>query len=321
MKNMKITDTKEIIEELNYLTRDLDTGEMLSLDSLDVKSSNFYKIMQTLEVLDASFVTYSDLTQTGMLLLAQIAGASPTLREINISENKLGENGVKVAAELAKSTSLESIDMKSNKLGEHGVMVATELAKSTSLESIDMKSNRLGEHGAIVAAELAKLKTLTSVDMSWNGLGKHGAIVAAELAKSTSLESINMSWNYLGEHGAIVATELAKLKTLTSINMSWNGLGENGVKVATELAKSKSLTKLKMDLFIMEKQDAENITKVIDDHNTPKYISAIIDEIGDFASYEIASKRVSIGDVIKQVAEDSGEGVIGDYYDNIIVLE
>ena len=205
---MKLTEIPGAIEDLNNLTKDLAPGTLLDLDSSALRGSNFYKAMQTLEVLDASLASSEGLTSAGMQLLAQIAGASPSLRKIDISYNSLGENGAPVAKALAGSTTLESVDISGNKLRKNGVGVAKALASSTTLKSVDISWNDLGESGAPVAKALAGSTTLKSVKIDRNNLGENGVDVAKIFAGSHSLSNLNVGFSTMPKERVTAIEEI-----------------------------------------------------------------------------------------------------------------
>ncbi|WP_264711384.1 leucine-rich repeat domain-containing protein [Wolbachia endosymbiont (group A) of Andrena haemorrhoa] len=136
----------------------------------------------------------------------------------------------KAVKKLAQLKNLTSLDLSGNKIDDEG---AKELAKLANLTSLDLSSNKIGYEGV---KELAQLKNLTSLNLSGNKIGSEGVKELTKLANLTSLSLVNCGIGYKD------IGELAQLKNLTSLNLSSDKVSDKGVKELAKLANLTSLS-------------------------------------------------------------------------------
>lgn len=189
---------------------------------------------------------FNRLRAEGAKLIAEVT----TLKVLDISGNKIGDEG---AEALARNFHLTSLTVTlCSRIGFVGV---TALAKNTTLKELDLGGNHIGDGGAQALAENTTLRTLGLQSCGLSLLG------IAVLLKNTTLTSLSLGYNDLKNEGAIL---LASSTTLFSLSLMANRIGFQGIKA---LAQNTNLTSLNLtrNNFVPELGDsstaAEEMTK------------------------------------------------------------
>ena len=126
-----------------------------------------------------------------ILIIAQIAALSPTLKAIDISFNDLEEFSPDVAAALARSRSIDEVYMEQTNLGSNGIYVARYFAQS-SIRTIDLSSNGLKESGPDVAEALASSRSINAVYIDHNKLGNNLCKTLENLLSSDTIRAVSI---------------------------------------------------------------------------------------------------------------------------------
>ncbi|KAJ7988019.1 hypothetical protein DPEC_G00319290 [Dallia pectoralis] len=151
----------------------------------------------------------------------------PSLRDLNLSHNLIGDRGARAIGKLLNRSKLESLTAHDNNIGGPGAQaIAHGLTNNTSLLSLDLRLNRLGDEG--------------------------GQVIAQALLTNGTLERLHLGGNEMTEPTAIMLSQvLVQNKTLKSINLACNRLGLDGGKVLEE-GMSHNTTVLECDLRLTE---------------------------------------------------------------------
>jgi len=104
-----------------------------------------------------------DLSNLGLTRVPEGLTELDWLRELNLSENGIGEEGARALSGLVNLTTL---DLSSNRIGDKDVQALLGLLNLTSL---DLGGNQIGDRGV---QALSGLLNLTSLDLSGNGSAK-----------------------------------------------------------------------------------------------------------------------------------------------------
>ncbi|XP_041721707.1 dynein regulatory complex subunit 5 [Coregonus clupeaformis] len=134
----------------------------------------------------------------------------PSLRELNLSHNLIGDRGARAIGKLLNRSKLESLTVYDNNIRGPGAQaIAYALAKNSSLLSLNLRLNRLGDEGGqAIAQALLKNRTLEWLHLGGNEMTEPTATVLSQvLVQNNTLRSINLSCNRLGIDGGKVLEE------------------------------------------------------------------------------------------------------------------
>jgi Ran GTPase-activating protein (RanGAP) involved in mRNA processing and transport len=92
------------------------------------------------------------------LLVASVlqSGATPRLRELDLSFNTIGDSGAKaIAAALPHAPQVERLDLSDNRIGDAGAAaLANALLRSPSVAWLNLHTNLIGDQGALALANV-----------------------------------------------------------------------------------------------------------------------------------------------------------------------
>ncbi|XP_059817765.1 ribonuclease inhibitor-like [Hypanus sabinus] len=212
---------------------------------------------------------YVGLTDSGAEDLISALSTNPSLTELNLSGNKLGDSGVKLV-----SAALRNPECKIQRLGLSGVGLTdsgaedlvSALSTNPSLTELDLSGNKLGDSGVkLVSAALrnpeCKIQKLWLGDVGLTDSGAEDLVSA--LSTNPSLTDLSLSGNKLGDSGVKLVSAalrnpeckiqrlwlgdvgltdsgaedlvsaLSTNPSLTDLSLSGNKLGDSGVKLVS----------------------------------------------------------------------------------------
>ncbi|XP_062895928.1 NACHT, LRR and PYD domains-containing protein 12-like isoform X2 [Mobula hypostoma] len=195
------------------------------------------------------------LTDSAVEDLASALSTNPSLTELDLGANKLGDSGVKLVSE-----ALRNPECKIQKLGLDNVGLtdsavedlASALSTNPSLTELDLGANKLGDSGVKLVSEAlrnpeCKIQKLWLYDV---GLTANGAKdLISTLSTNRSLTELSLNDNNLGDSGvkllsAALRISKCKLQKLWLRNV---GLTDSGVEdLASVLSTNPSLTELNL---------------------------------------------------------------------------
>ncbi len=199
------------VKELNCLASNKSIG-------YQVRQSAIYKKVTNAQELSASAIIIK-LTPEALLILAKIVSDSPLLKELYLSNNRLGAQSLKVVETIAESLSLEKVDLSHNKMGAAGLAVVQALVKLPSLNELNLRNNQLGPFVPNLAEILAK-SPLKILHLSYNQLGADGPMIVKHLFNIPSLKKVTLDhaeptiveqFEYNNEGAAIIQEALDPL--------------------------------------------------------------------------------------------------------------
>ncbi|KAL2244063.1 RAN GTPase-activating protein 2 [Sesamum indicum] len=175
------------------------------------------------------------------------------LRYLNISDNALGEKGVRAFGKLLQSqTSLEELYLMNDGISKEAAQAVCELVPSTEkLRVLHFHNNMTGDEGAIAISEiLRRCPSLEDFRCSSTRVGSEGGVaLSAALAKCKNLKKLDLRDNMFGiEAGVKLSESLYKNEYLTEIYLSYLNLEDDGaIAIANALKEAApSLTVLEM---------------------------------------------------------------------------
>ncbi|KAL1251842.1 hypothetical protein QQF64_019638, partial [Cirrhinus molitorella] len=179
------------------------------------------------------------ITEKQCLILTSALKSNPShLRELNLSENKLGGFGVKNLSDLLMNPQfkLEKLDLRECSITEKQCLILTSALKSnpSHLRELNLSGNKIGDSG---------VKNLSDLLMN----------------PQFKLEKLNLWRCSITEKQCLILTSALKSNPshLRELNLSWNKLGDSGVKNLSDLLMNPQFKLEKLDLWrccITEKQ-------------------------------------------------------------------
>uniref|UniRef100_A0A668A310 NACHT domain-containing protein n=1 Tax=Myripristis murdjan TaxID=586833 RepID=A0A668A310_9TELE len=259
--------------EMNDLSIHQDIQEFLKSENRSKKelseihcSALAYMLQMSEEVLDVLDLDCS-LTKSCCASLASALKSNPHLTELDLSENKLQDSGVKLlsaglespncrletlrlsgcrlsksccaslASALKSNPHLTELDLSKNKLQDSGVELLSAGLESPNcrLETLRLWSCELTKSScASLASALKSNPHLTELDLSENELQDSGVKLLSALVESPNcrLETLRLRFCWLTESScASLASALKSNRHLTELDLSYNKLQDSGVKL------------------------------------------------------------------------------------------
>ena len=157
------------------------------------------------------------------------------IKELDLSENALGEKGVRALEPTLRSfETLEGISFYNNGLSELSLKLLSEYVPTEKLQSIHFHNNMSGSGGALALAEmLPKSPALKDLRMSSSRVRPDGgcALIESIGKYSHSLVKLNLGDSMFGEKGGnALAQTLPKLPNLEELVLRDTGLEEDGLE-------------------------------------------------------------------------------------------
>ena len=179
----------------------------------------------------------------GALRIISEALSTAKLLHLNLSDNALGEKGIRAcAAAFQKQASLESIAFQNVGCSVHGCAALDELMQCTgSLKRLHLLNNMSGDEGAAsIAKVLSRCPNMEDFKMASSRVGGDGGVALSQALASagTSLRILDIHDNPMtSEIATDLASVLQKHTGLVRLNLNDTSLGDEGIEtVAAALA-------------------------------------------------------------------------------------
>lgn len=166
------------------------------------------------------------------------------LKFLNLSDNALGEKGVRAFGKLLQSqTSLEELFLMNDGISQEAARAVSELVPSTEkLKVLHFHNNMTGDEGAVAIAEIVKRSPLLEdFRCSSTRVGSQGGSALCEaLGMCSHLKKLDLRDNMFGpEVGLVLSKALSKHENLTEIYLSYLNLEDEGaIAIANALKDS-----------------------------------------------------------------------------------
>ncbi|XP_059816755.1 NACHT, LRR and PYD domains-containing protein 12-like isoform X2 [Hypanus sabinus] len=212
------------------------------------------------------------LTDSGVEDFASALSTNPSLTELDMSENKLGDSGVKLVSAALRNPEckIQRLWLIDVGLSDSGVEdLASALSTNTSLMELDMSENELGDAGVkIVSAALrnpeCKIQKLRLTRVSLSDSGAEDLVSA--LSANPSLMELNLSGNELGDSG-VKLVSAALRNPECKIQKLWLdkvGLTDSGTEeLVSALSTNPSLTVLNLGLNSLTDRSVSALYRLI----------------------------------------------------------
>ncbi|OMP08695.1 Leucine-rich repeat, ribonuclease inhibitor subtype [Corchorus olitorius] len=166
------------------------------------------------------------------------------LRYLNLSDNALGEKGVRAFGALLKSQNcLEELYLINDGISEEAARAVSELIPSTDkLRVLHFHNNMTGDEGAIAISEVVKRSPLLEdFRCSSTRVGSEGGVALSEALESCiHLKKLDLRDNMFGvEAGVPLSNALSKFVDLVEVYLSYLNLEDEGaIAIANALKES-----------------------------------------------------------------------------------
>ncbi|CAD6243256.1 unnamed protein product [Miscanthus lutarioriparius] len=211
------------------------------------------------------------------------------LRYLNISDNALGEKGVRAFSELLKSQeSLEELYVMNDGISEEAAKALSELIPATEkLKVLHFHNNMTGDEGLALSKTLPKLPDLVELYLSDLNLENKGTKAIANALKQSApqLEVLEMAGNEINAKAAPdLAKCLAAMQSLKKLTLAENELKDDGaVIIAKSLEDGHTdLNELDVSTNMMQRVGARCFARAV--ANKPAFVQLNIN--GNFISDE-----------------------------------
>ncbi|XP_072893994.1 NACHT, LRR and PYD domains-containing protein 3-like [Hemitrygon akajei] len=212
------------------------------------------------------------LTDSGAEDLVSALSTNPSLTELNLSDNKLGDSGVKLL-----SDALRNPECKIQKLWLGGVGLtdsgaedlASALSTNPSLTELYLSHNNMGDSGVkLISAALRKTECkIQKLRLEDVGLTDSGAEdLASALCTNPSLTELYLSNNKLGDSGVkLVSAALRKTECkIQKLRLECVGLTDSGAEdLVSALSTNPSLTVLDLTLNSLTDRSVPSLRRLI----------------------------------------------------------
>ncbi|KAK2401759.1 RAN GTPase-activating protein [Trifolium repens] len=164
------------------------------------------------------------------------------LRYLNLSNNAMGEKGVRAFRSLLKSQNdLEELYLMNDGISEEAAKAVAELIPSTEkLKVLHFHNNMTGDEGAFAIAEVVKRSpALEDFRCSSTRVGSEGGVALAEaLGACTHLKKLDLRDNMFGvEAGVALSKVIPLFVDLTEIYLSYLNLEDDGAEALANALK------------------------------------------------------------------------------------
>ncbi|KAM9840230.1 dynein regulatory complex subunit 5 [Aulostomus maculatus] len=209
-----------------------------------------------------------EMTDRDCVSLSKALASCKTLKILQLHESHIEDEKCRQLVKyLLDHPSLTELDLSHNLIGDRGARAIGKLLTTSKLEVLNMSDNYIGDRGAkAIAHALSKNLTLLSLKLRLNRLRDEGgqAIVEALLDNNTLLH-LHLGANEVTAPTAIALSKvLVQNNTLKSINLSCNKLGVDGGKALEEaMSQNTCVTECDIRLTEVDEQSATVIDQVV----------------------------------------------------------
>lgn len=253
------------------------------------------------------------------------------LKYLNLSDNALGEKGVRAFEALLKSQKcleelylmndgiskeaaqavselipftekLKVLHFHNNMTADEGALAIAEVVKrSPSLEDFRCSSTRIGSDGGVALSDaLGNCTYLKKLDLRDNMLGVEGGVsLSKALSKHAELREVYLSYLNLEDDGAIAIVDALKESAphLEVLEMSGNDITADAAPaIAAFLAAKQFLSKLNLSENELKDEGANFISKALEGHALLKEIDLSSNQISWAGAQQLAVTAVQKAD-------------------------
>ncbi|XP_059816158.1 NACHT, LRR and PYD domains-containing protein 12-like [Hypanus sabinus] len=212
------------------------------------------------------------LTDSGVEDLASALSTNPSLIELSLSSNELGDSGVKLVSAALKNPECKIQKLELNHVGltdSGAVDLVSTLRTNRLLTELNVSENELRDSGVkLVSAALrnpeCKMQTLGLRDVGLTDSGAEDLVSA--LSTNPSLTELDLSDNKLGDSGVkLVSADLGNPECkIQKLELKKVGLTDSGAEhLVSALSPNRSLTELNLGINSLTDRSAPALCRLI----------------------------------------------------------
>jgi Ran GTPase-activating protein (RanGAP) involved in mRNA processing and transport len=194
---------------------------------------------------------------------------SGSLTSFDLSQNPLGNNGVKLLCDEVKSnTTLKQLKMSGIRLSDMGVNTLSEalLKKNFALEHLDISCNILTAAGYQALASTLEQSncTLKSLNLKATADCCDSIAMLLPIFTKSQLKELNLQLNNIDDDMIkLIAGELMNNKVLESLDLSMNRIGNEGTQTLAQIIEKTNLAYLNLNNNQLNTEGGETLYQSI----------------------------------------------------------
>ncbi|XP_067916072.1 NACHT, LRR and PYD domains-containing protein 12-like isoform X4 [Heterodontus francisci] len=223
-----------------------DTIKNINLYRCDIQCEGFQRLSPVLHKFQVLRLNSNNLGDSGVKLLsAALRNPDCKIQKLDLGANNLTDSCIEdLASALSTNRSLTALDLSDNNLGDSGVKLRSEALRNPDckIQELWLGGNNLTDSCIedLVSA-LSTNQSLTDLNLCGNNLGDSRVKLLSEALRNPDCKIQKL---YLGENDLTaycikdLASALNTNRSLTELDLSCNKLGDSGVKLLSEALRS-----------------------------------------------------------------------------------
>lgn len=218
------------------------------------------------------------LGEKGVRAFGALLHSQACLEELYLMNDGISEEAARAVAELIPSTDkLRVLQFHNNMTGDEGALAISEVVKrSPLLEDFRCSSTRIGTEGGVALSKALETCThLKKLDLRDNMFGVEGGLALSKaLSKHSELSEVYLSYLNLEDEGSIAIVNVLKETTpsLEVLEMAGNDITAEAAPVIAACIAAKQITKLNLAENELKDEGAIQISKALEGHSQLKEV-------------------------------------------------
>ena len=236
---MQLLDARQVQTDDNTVRKDL-----WFIDEIDELKYRREFLNCCLDVQHLS-LAHTKMTDFQMITFIDRLMINSSLKELDMSDNKISDEGARSSAEVIQvNPTLQRSSKSHNRIPDSGISAISGCLKMNStLCKLNLSSNRITDRGTQKLAEAIQINTtLQELNISMNKITDEGAKILAESIKvNTTLQELNISKNWISKEGVTRIVEACTVnRTLHKLACTHNNLSKSGLTAINEYIKKEN---------------------------------------------------------------------------------